>query len=49
VLSAVAFDETDRQLGYLSKSALLLGFRSTVEIIDTKKDSQTVAKFFQTE
>ena len=34
--------------GYLSNKALLLGFRRAVEITDTKNDSSTVAKFFQT-
>ena len=50
VLSRVGIEATEHVPveGYLSKRALLLGFRRAVEITDTKNDSSTVAKFFQT-
>lgn len=44
----VVAETIERTEGYLSNNALREGFNKTVEITDTKKDSKTVAKFFQT-
>lgn len=41
-------DATLRLEGYLSKNALRDGFNNTVEISETKNDSITSTKFFQT-
>lgn len=45
----MANDDELRHDGYLSNKALRDGFKSIVEINETKNDSNTIKKFFQTE